>query len=239
MKILSNLKVQNGCKSCDLRSESFFCNLPEPTFQVFESLKINNIYPKGATLFFEGQPAKGIYLLCQGSVKLSTCSRDGRAIILHIAEVGEILGLSAVVTDSPYEVTAQVLEHCHVSFVRKADFMTFLQQNNDVCFNAAKQLSQMFQTAYAQVQSLGLSSTVTERLAKLLLKWCKKSSKEKRNIHLSVAFTQEEIAEMIGTSRETVSRLLKDFRNKKLITVCGSDFIVHDRQRLESLIDLR
>jgi CRP/FNR family transcriptional regulator, cyclic AMP receptor protein len=71
------------------------------------------------------------------------------------------------------------------------------------------------------------------------LRWCKKSSKEKRDIHLSVAFTQEEIAEMIGTSRETVSRLLKDFRNKKLISVRGSDFIVHDRQKLELLIDLR
>src|SRR5215216_266587 len=105
MKVLNNLKIQHKCLDCKLRSENFFCNFQESDLQIFESLKITNAYPKGTTLFMEGQPANGVYMLCQGRVKLSTCSRDGKVIILRIAEAGEVLGLSALVSDSEYEAT--------------------------------------------------------------------------------------------------------------------------------------
>src|SRR6476661_1240700 len=120
MKIPNNVKIKDNCPGCKLRSQNFFCNLSEPSLKMLESLKIMNAYRKGTTLFFEGQPSNGIYMLCEGRVKLSTCSQDGKVIILRIAEPGEVLGLSATVSDSIYEATAEVIEPCHVSFVRKS-----------------------------------------------------------------------------------------------------------------------
>lgn len=207
--------------------------------RVFDSLKITNVYPKGTALFLEGQPANGVYMLCQGRVKLSTCSRDGRIIILRIAEPGEVLGISAVVTNSVHESSAEVLDRCSVSFIRKAEFLSFLHRNADASFNAARQLSHIYQTAHAQIRSIGLSNTVAERLAKLFLRWCREAGKESNGVHLKISFTQEEIAEMIGTSRETVSRLLKDFKDNNLITVKGSDLIIHDVKKLEATIGFR
>lgn len=238
MRVLNNLKMQHKCDNCAMPAGGFFCSLRETTMQNLDAVKLSNLYPRGSVLFMEGENPQGVYILCQGRVKLSTCSRDGKIIILQIAEAGEVLGLSAVVSDSFYEVTAEVIEPCQVSFIRKPDFLRFLQQNPDACLNAVRQLSQNYQTAHMQICSLGLSNSVADKLAKLFLGWCNHngSSGSGGTVRLKVSYTHEEIAEMIGTSRETVSRLLKNFRERKLITMKGSDLVIHDKKRLETMI---
>jgi CRP/FNR family transcriptional regulator len=236
VKTLSSLKVQNACSVCQLHTESFFCDLEKSTLREFEALKITNTYPKGATLFFEGQDSNGIYMLCQGRVKLTTCSRDGKVIILRVAEAGEVLGLSATVTASTFKATAEVVEPCQVNFVKKEEFVRFLERNGDAALSAVKQLSHIYHAAYVQICSLGLASSVADKLARLLLTWSEVSAGENGRIHLQMNYTQEEIAEMIGTSRETVSRLLKDFRERKLISVNGSEVVIHSREKLEDII---
>ncbi len=239
MKAPNNLKIQHKCLECNLCAANFFCSLSQSALQTFESLKITNAYPKGATLFMEGHPSNGIYMLCQGRVKLSTCSRDGKVIILRIAEAGEVLGLSATVSDLNYEATAEVLEPCQVNFVRKEDFLRLIAQNAEACFSAIKQMSNKYHTVYIKVRSFGLSHTAADRLAKLLLEWGKANSSGNGGIHLKISYTHEEIAEMIGTSRETVTRILKDFKDRKLIALKGSDLIIHDQKKLDATIGVR
>ena len=216
-------------------SSGFFCSLQPDTLENLEALRISNLYPRGSLLFVEGQTAQGVYILCSGKVKLSTCSRDGKIIILQIAEAGEVLGLSAVVSGSLYEATAEVIESCQISFVRRGDFLRLLRHNTDACLSAAQQLSRNYLTAHGQICSLGLSSSVADKLAKLFLGWCASNGSGNGSVHLKIHYTHEEIAEMIGTSRETVSRLLKNFRERKLVSLKGSDLIIHDRRRLESI----
>jgi CRP/FNR family transcriptional regulator, cyclic AMP receptor protein len=236
MEKLNSMSIQRKCSDCEMRSDNFFCDLPESDLKIFESLKITNAYPKGSTLFMEGQPSNGVYMLCQGKVKLSTCSKDGKVIILHIAEAGEVLGLSPTISDSVHVATAEVIEDCQVNFIRNEDFVEFLKANSEACMSAVKQLSSNYQTAYLQICSLGLSSSVSDKLAKLFLGWCKTADSDSNTVHLKVSYTHEEIAEMIGTSRETVTRLLKEFKERKLVTRKGADLIIHDRDGLESSI---
>ncbi len=239
MQVLNNFKIQHKCLDCKMRSSNFFCSLNEQNLKIFESLKITNAYPKGSTLFMQGQNSNGVYILCQGRVKISTCSRDGKVIILHIAEPGEVLGLSSVVSNSVHIGTAEVLESCQVNFVKNEDFLKFLQQNTEACLSAVKQLGQNYQTAYLQICSLGLSNSVSDRLATLFLAWCKTNCDNHERIHLKVSYTHEEIAQMIGTSRETVTRLLKDFKKRQLITLKGSDLIIHNKRELEQSVGAR
>jgi CRP/FNR family cyclic AMP-dependent transcriptional regulator len=236
MKSDNSLKVQHKCDECEFESEGFFCNVRKSTLTLFESLKTTLTFPKGATIFMEGEDSTGIFLLCQGKVKLSTCSKDGKVIILHIAERGELLGLSSTVTDALHVATAEVIEPCQVNFVKNDDFVAFLRENADACLSAVKQLGRNYNTAYLQICSLGLSSSVSDKLASLFLGWCKAASTDTSGVHLKVSYTHEEIAEMIGTSRETVTRLLKDFKNQQLISRKGSEIIVHDTERLEKII---
>jgi CRP/FNR family transcriptional regulator len=236
MKSFNNIKAQHQCLECEMRSDQYFCNLPDVTLKIFESLKITNAYPQGSTLFIEGQPSNGIYMLCKGRVKLSTSSPDGKIIILRIAEAGEVLGLSATVSNSNYETTAEVIESCQVNFVRKDDFLNFLQHHAEACLSAVKQLSNSYNTAFVQICSLALSNSVADKLAKLFLGWCKPNHENNGSVHLKISYTHEEMAEMIGTSRETVSRLLKEFKERKLITLKGSDLVIPDKKKLEASI---
>lgn len=230
------MNIEHKCGNCELKSDDYFCSFRETTTKMFESLKITHSYPKGTTIFMEGQPSNGVYILCQGRVKLSTCSKDGKVIILHIAEPGEVLGLSSAVTDSIHIATAEVIEPCQANYVNNKDFLDFLKHNADACLSAVKQLGKNYNTAYLQICSLGLSSTVADKLATLFLGWCKAAITSTDGIHLKISYTHEEIAEMIGTSRETVTRLLKDFKQQNLITRKGSELIIHDAKKLEAII---
>ena len=239
MKAVQTIQAQHKCTGCPMRKSGFFCDLKPDALAAFETLKITNTYPKGATLFTEGDPASGVYMLCRGRVKLSAYSSDGKALILRIAEPGELLGLSAAIGGREHEATAQVLDNCQINFIRKMDILRLLRERADASFNALQQLSKNYHAAYTQVCSLGLSHSVGDKLAKLFLGWSESAVESNGRIHLKVTFSHEEIAEMIGTSRETVTRLLKDFRERDLISLKGSDLYINDRRRLESAIGTR
>jgi CRP/FNR family transcriptional regulator len=236
MRFPNGLQAIENCQDCELHSEGFFCHLSQSVAQALESIKLTNIYPKGAVLFFEAQSPRGVYMLCRGRVKLSVCSADGKMLILRIAEPGEMLGLSAVVSNLPYKATAETLETCQVNFIRKDDFLRFLREHGEACFRVAQHLSQNYHTAYVQIRSLGLSHSALEKLARLLLDWCQGGGmRTEQGIRLKLGLTHEEIAKMIGTSRETVSRLFSELKGRETIHLKGSTLIVRDMAALEAI----
>ena len=129
------------CHDCHLRSADFFCALSQESLAAFNQIKHAAVLPEGAVIFVEGQIPRGIFMLCQGQAKLSTTSRKGKALILHIAKPGEVLGLHAVVTGKPYEVTVETMQPCQLNFVNREDFLPFLKKHNDACLHAAQQIS--------------------------------------------------------------------------------------------------
>ena len=114
------------CETCKLKERGFLCHLTAAASKEFQSIKISTSYPAGARLFLENEPAKGIYLLCSGKVKLSVSSKGGKTLILQLARPGEILGLSATMSGIPYEVSAETLYPSQVSFIRREDFISFI-----------------------------------------------------------------------------------------------------------------
>ena len=230
------LEIIESCVTCKLRADKIFCNLTAHTVQALEAIKYTTAYPKGAVLFVEGQAPRGVFILCRGRVKLSICSSDGKTLILKIAEAGEVLGLSASVSGKPYELTAETLDPCQVNFVKREDFLRFLREHNDVCLRVAEQLSEKYNTACHEIRSLGLSHSAAEKLAKLLLEWSVKNGGARQPDRLKLTLTHEEIAQMIGTSRETVTRLFADFKKRQLIQLKGSTLVIRNRAALEGLV---
>ena len=228
------LDIIESCLTCKTRTERLFCDLPAPALQAFESIKYATAYPKGAVLFVEGQAPRGIFVLCKGRVKLSICATDGKTLIVKIAEPGEVLGLSASVSGKPYELTAETIDPCQVNFVKRDDFLRFLREHSDACFKVAEQLSEKYNTACHEVRSLGLSHSAGEKLAKLLMEWSSKNGESnKLEPRLKLALTHEEIAQMIGTSRETVTRLFADLKKRQIVQAKGSTLIIRNKGALK------
>jgi CRP/FNR family transcriptional regulator, cyclic AMP receptor protein len=234
-----NLDVHHACAECSVREERLFCNMSQSTVAALDSIKFTGVYPKGSLLFVEGEQPRGIYILCSGRAKLTTSSTEGKVLIVKLAEPGEVLGASATILGKPYEVSAETLEPSQVNFIKRDDFLTFLTTYPEASMHTVQQLSEKYHAAQREIRSLGLSQTTGEKLAKLLLDWCERDGEPTaKGVRLKVLLTHEEIAQMIGTTRETVTRLLSDLKRKKIIEVKGSTVLVMQKNDLERMVSI-
>lgn len=240
MAIAHHFQIIEDCLKCSVREQRLFCDLPQEALTKLQSIKATSVYPKGALLCLEGQPARGVFILCTGRAKLTTTSAEGKSIILRIAEPGEVLGLTAAVANSPYEATIETLEPSQANFISQADFLGFMQEYPEVGVKTVKQLTHNCKCAYGEIRAIGLSNSVPEKIARLVLRWAEQPSriprKNPHEIPFRVTLTQEEIAQLAGTSRETVSRVLSEFRRKGWLRIKGATWTVLDKPALENLV---
>ena len=238
MKGPYGLELNDGCKSCKLSGAGFFCHLGPAAVKEFDGIKSTSTYPKGALLFVEKQEARGVFVLCEGEVKLSISSSEGKTLIMRIARAGELLGLVATLAGTAYEVTAETIHPCQVAFVRREDFQRYLANHPEASKSVLSQMSSQYTDACEQLRTVGLSSSANEKLARLLLTWSAGMPKTKTGTRITMPLTHEELAEFIGTTRETVTRTLSDFKNRHLISMQGSALIIPDRAALENVANV-
>jgi CRP/FNR family transcriptional regulator len=228
-----NLEIIETCAGCRFCAERLFHGLAPASLQAFEAIKSMSFYPKGATLFVEGQSPRGIYVLCAGRAKLTASSNSGKTLIVRLAEPGEVLGLSATISGELYHLSAETIEPCQADFVRRDDFKAFLRAYPEVCFRVIEMLSSSLHAASAQIRSFGKVNKAAERLSGLLLRWCDETGeKTQEGLRLKVPFTHQEIAQMIGASRETVSRLLGELKRQQIISIKNTTLLVRDKAAL-------
>ena len=235
MRAPYGLNIIDNCATCPVREEHLFCTLPPQAVQKLNEIKSTAVYPKAAMLFIEGQQPRGVFVLCTGKVKLSTSSKEGKTIITKVSEPGDVLGLNATISNRPYEVTAEMVEPGQANFIPRDTFLQFLREHGEVAVRVAEQLSRNYYTAYEEIKTLGLTSSPSEKFAKLLLSWA--DSKDASNgSQIRLTLTHEEIAEMMGTTRETVSRLFSDFKKKHLLQVKGATLTIRNKEALQDML---
>jgi CRP/FNR family transcriptional regulator, cyclic AMP receptor protein len=230
------LEITESCLACKMRSANMFCGLSPDALQSFEAIKYATAYPKGAVLFVEGQNPRGIFVLCRGRVKLSLCSSSGKTLIMKFVERGEVLGLSATISGKPYEVMAETAEPCQVNFVRREDFLRFLRQHSEAGLRVAEQLSDKYISACREIRALSLSHSTSEKVARLLLDWSTRNSEAgKADTRLRLTLTHEEIGQMVGTSRETVTRLFGEWRKQRIVESNGATLLIRKMAVLKAM----
>lgn len=236
MRAPYGLNILDNCLSCPSRTEHLFCNLSIHAGQRLNEIKSTAVYPKGAMLFIEGQQPRGVFVLCAGKAKLSTSSRDGKTIITKLSDSGDVLGLNAVVSNRPYEVTAEMMEPGQANFIPRDSLMHMIRDFPEVAVKIAQQLSRNYYTAYEEIRTLGLAASPSEKFAKLLLSWSTKTTQDDGSSQVKLTLTHEEIAEIIGTTRETVSRLFSEFKKKQLMQLRGATLVIRSRFALEKIV---
>ncbi len=203
-------------------------------FQDLASIAHPSPYAACRTLFTEKEPPHGVYLVLEGEVKLSMNSIDGRRLILRIAKKGEILGLASALSGKPYEVTAETLYPCKLAFVSRRDFLGILFRHPEVYQTLTEELTRNIATACEQLRTVGLSASVPEKLARLLLDWSESGQTTERGTRLRFSLTHGEIGEFIGASRETVTRTLTLFKTRRLVDFNGSMMTIPSKTALEN-----
>jgi CRP/FNR family cyclic AMP-dependent transcriptional regulator len=234
MRAPYGLNIIDNCLTCPVREEHLFCNLSAPALKHLSEIKSTAIYPKAAMLFIEGQQPRGVFVLCAGKAKLFTSSSRGKSIITKVSEAGDVLGLNATISNRPYEVTAEMVEPGQANFIARDAFLQFLREYGEVAVRVAEQLSRNYYIAYEEIRTLGLTNSPAEKFAKLLLSWSS-DSQGAGGSQVRLTLTHEEIGEMIGTTRETVSRLFAEFKRKQLLQLKGSTLIIRNKATLKKI----
>ena len=217
------------------RMKGFLGELSGVALKEFRSMKFISTQAKGTILFMEGQPALGIHILRAGQAKLSITSSRGRSLTLRFTSPGDVLGLMATLCGKPYEVTAEAFHPCQTEFIRAHDLISFFSAHPEAYQSAVRQMSSDYLAAAETLRTICVSSQVTAKLARLLLDWSIGAAETKDGICVPWPLTQEEVAECIGTTRESVTRAFTKFRNRRLVAFKGSTVTIPDRQALMHL----
>jgi CRP/FNR family transcriptional regulator len=213
-----------------------FGELPAVVADALEKEAITTTYPTGAVLFAEGQAPRGVFIVRRGRVKLSICGSDGKTLILRMVEVGNPLGVAAVVSGRSYEATAETQEPSEISFLRQCDLLRLMRMNGELALWVTQHISADYASTCREIRDLILSDSASEKLARLLMGWLDQNTAAKNPSQMKLALTHEEIGQMIGTSRETVSRLFAGFKKQRIIQQSGSTLVIPNRVALASLI---
>jgi CRP/FNR family transcriptional regulator, cyclic AMP receptor protein len=151
--------IQQNCLECALRPDRVFCDLPTNVLAAFDRVKSKIACPRNTVLFREGQRARGVFVLCEGRAKLTVCSESGQRLTLHLAVPGEVLGLSAALSGTNHEVTAELMDDAKVAMVKRKELLNFLREHREACLHVVDLLSQNLHIAYDKVRSVGLGRT--------------------------------------------------------------------------------
>lgn len=208
--------------------------LSEKVLQAFEDITFPVTYPEHAELISRNQPCRAVFALYSGRAKVSTPSRDGKKVMLRVAQPGEILGLSSVIAGTGYTVAAETLAPTLVRTAKREDFVEFVREYPEVNFALLSSLGEEYEQGLQTLRSLAWFTTASGRVAQLLLQMCPAATPA-HEAKAKLLLTQEQIAQMAATTRETVTRLLAQLRREQVIQIRGSILTIRDRRALERL----
>jgi CRP/FNR family transcriptional regulator len=197
---------------------------------------LKSFHRRGQVLFTEGEPARGVYILRTGRAAVSISSRDGRNVIVRLTQTGDVLGLNSVLQNSHHDTTVKTLEPCSTEFIARSELMEMIGQSEAGARAILKILSHELTAVMDRARSLLLPQTVNAKLAQLLFQWRKEDGLDKANKgRIDRVFTHEEIAQMICSSRETVTRLLANMSKRNIIQVTSDSILIRDGAALEKM----
>jgi CRP/FNR family cyclic AMP-dependent transcriptional regulator len=228
------IPVSPKCQSCESRNQNWFCYLPAEALIELDRIKQVRTFARGDPLFDEGKPVHELMIVCEGTATLTFSSPIGNVVMLGLSERGEVLGLSSAVSGHPHEVSAEALENTRVAAIARSDFLNLLERFPPAAINAGTELSRKVNRAYEKIRLIGSGLSVPQRLAAWLLHM-QESHADRRNL-VTIVLTQGRIAQLLGVSRESVTRALSNMRRRGVVDVRGIHCYIHDRNYLRSLL---
>ncbi|HTK82488.1 MAG TPA: Crp/Fnr family transcriptional regulator [Bacteroidota bacterium] len=225
------------CETCDARYQSIFKDLDNMDLEKLSLHKGCNFHRQGQVLFQEGGYPAGVYCISQGRVKLYKIGADGKEKIMRMAKAGDVVGYRSLISGTPYNLSAQVLEDAAICFIPKSTFQNMLTEISS--FNVRVLDLLCHDLATAELQELSLAQrSVKERLVEVLLMLKEFYGFEDDGTTLKGALSREDIANIVGTSTETVIRLLSELNTRGIVKLVRKKIKIIDTKALLRITDV-
>lgn len=226
-----------SCPECCGSHHGWLCHFSADGLGDLDACATHVLVPAGHIIFAEGQRLHTVSVICEGQVKVTVSSQRGRTFLVRVAKRGEILGLSSALTNTPHQNTAEAVGLVRLRILPRLDFMRFMQTNPEASFRAAEDMCRQYRSVLRDVYRLALSDSVASRVAHFLLSLAEESGKlADIQPQFPLPAKQEEIASMLGSSRESITRVLSDLRRRGIVRIESHNCTILRKDALESLI---
>jgi CRP-like cAMP-binding protein len=212
-----------------LRRVPLFSHLSDAELVRLAEVARERSYPKNSVILFEDDPGDALYMVVSGQTKVVLIGEDGREVILSVLQEGDFFGEMALVDDEPRSAHVIAMQDSNLMVLRREDFQRTLQDTPTIAFGLLRELSRRLRKADDKIGGLVLLD-VNGRVARLLLQM----ADEHDGTNITRRVTHHTIAQMIGSSRETVSRTIRELADKGLIEVSRKAIVIRDRPGLEA-----
>ncbi len=225
------------CDTCDTRASAVLCRGETRAASAFARVQHPHRYSAKQTLYHEGTPALGLYLVCQGRIKVARRNGSGRELILRLVDAGGVLGEEALLEGTRYVGTARALEDSRIAFVCREDLLRLLATHTGLAMNLLAHLCQILVSTQANLTSLALTDA-RSRMAGLLLGLGRRYGQPTaQGTALSLCVSRAELAAMVGLTPETAMRLLSEFREEGAIRTDGRQLFLVQPERIAALAE--
>ena len=224
------LEERRSCVECPARCG--FCNLPTNVLSDLEVAKRQIHLASGEIVYHQGEKCAGLFVVCQGRVKLSKMSSQGKTAILQICGPGDLLGASELLSNCVYTATAQVQEESVLAFLPREKFLQMMGRHAVIGLRTSEHLSAECLRAFRDLSLLRMPSSALQKLCRLLLRWAS-NREDSKSQEIPMIYTHAELAQLIGASRETVTRLLNKLEDDEVILMERGVGRVLDMEKLK------
>jgi len=223
----------------DFKSESILADLPSPDVELLTAHKLEQNYKKGEIIFREGAYPTGIFFIVSGKVKKYKLDKEGREHIIYVANIGELFGYHAILSEDRYPDSAAALEESRIAFVPREDFLETVRRSDVLSKRLLKTLSHEY-AVLANSLTLFAQKSVRERLALQLIVLREKYKVNfQTGMPVAINMSRDDLANLVGTARENVVRVLSEFKDDKIIETKGRTIIVYEVNKLIEIANLK
>ena len=221
-----------------LKKIPVFADLPDDALLAIHRHTSERTYRRGTVIFFEGDPGEGFHYVKSGRVKIVKATGDGREHIIKLLTPGDIFAEVLLFNSQPYPATAVAAEDACIGSIGNADLERLVLGNNKLALQLIKALSQRLLYAQQKIKNLALGD-VLARTAETLLRIAREHGRPGENgaTVIKIGLSRQELANLVGTTRETVTRTLSALNKDKIIALTGDDITILKPERLKSYIE--
>ena len=207
-----------------LRTVPLFASFPEEQLRALATVVSRRSASRGSIIIAAGDPTDSLYIILSGRFKVMMSDAEGKEVILSILSSGEFFGEMGLIDDAPRSASVVAIEPCELLVITRRDFKRCMAENSEMAMAVMRGLVRRLREADRKIGSLALLD-VYGRVARLLLDMAETVDGQKM---VTKRLPKQDIAKMIGASREMVSRVMKDLQTGGYIEMRGSTILLRD-----------
>ncbi len=220
----------------ELRGISLFSDLSDEFLQLIYSIAQLKRVKRGEILFFEGDPYVAMYVVRTGKVRLTKTTPEGREIILYIRQGGEPIGAAMLFLDQPYPATAQAIEAAEIWMIPHGELEALVRENPDLSIAIIRLLGERLLQTQAQMRDLALQDKWGALISTLLRLYEEYGRQTPDGVVLDLALSHQELAKMIGSTREGVNRMMSQLKKAGILDVSRGQITIYLVEELKSFL---